>query len=55
MNAMRYDFLKRKFFDQHDDKRFSRIPIHIEDRDQINGFVLRSDLPAQVRGNGGKS
>ena len=45
-----------EFFEQHDDKRFSRIPIHIEDRDQINGFVLRSDLLlAQARGNGGNT
>lgn len=42
------------FFNKHDDKRFSRIPIYTEMPDQITGFVLRSDLlTAQARGNTG--
>lgn len=40
------------FFNKHDDKRFSRIPIYEDTTDHITGFVLRSDLlTAQARGN----
>ncbi len=40
------------FFNRHDDKRFSRIPIYEDSPDHIVGFVLRSDLlTAQGRGN----
>ena len=40
------------FFNKHDDKRFSRIPIYEGGKDSITGFVLRSDLlTAQARGN----
>ena len=42
------------FFASHEAVRFSRIPIHLEDRDHLDGFVLRSDLLlAQANGKGG--
>jgi CBS domain containing-hemolysin-like protein len=41
-----------QFFHQHDHVRFSRIPVYGSDPDQVNGFVLRSDIMlAQARGN----
>ena len=40
------------FFNKYDEQRFSRIPVYSEDKDQVTGFVLRSDLlVAQARGN----
>ena len=43
------------YFENHSDSRFSRIPVYREERDQVTGFVLRSDLLlAQARGNTGK-
>lgn len=42
----------QQFFYRHDDIRFSRIPIYSGEKDQITGFVLRTDLLlAQARGN----
>ena len=42
------------FFNRHDTRRFSRIPIYGEDPDQLIGFVLRNDLLlAKARGNTG--
>jgi len=32
------------FFDAHESVRFSRIPLYRDDPDQLDGFVLRSDL-----------
>jgi len=32
------------FFDEHQSVRFSRIPLFSDDPDQVDGFVLRSDL-----------
>ena len=32
------------FFDEYAAVRFSRIPLYRDDRDQVDGFVLRSDL-----------
>ncbi len=44
------------FFRAHDQVRFSRIPIYAKEPDQVNGFVLRSDmLLAQARGESGKT
>jgi len=41
-----------EFFQKYDQVRFSRIPIHAQTRDDVTGFVLRSDLLlAQARGN----
>jgi CBS domain containing-hemolysin-like protein len=41
-----------EYFHRHDSSPFSRIPVYSEHPDQINGFVLRSDLLlAQARGN----
>lgn len=41
-----------EFFHKHDRVRFSRIPIYAASRDEVTGFVLRSDLLlAQARGN----
>ena len=41
-----------RFFYQHDDNRFSRIPLCSEDKEEITGFVLRVDLLlALARGN----
>ena len=40
-----------EFFGKYEKARFSRIPVYGEDPDQIQGFVLRSDLLlAQARG-----
>lgn len=40
------------FFNQYDNKRFSRIPLFENSIDDISGFVLRSDLlTAQAKGN----
>ena len=42
-----------QFFATHSDERFSRIPLYGESREEISGFVLRSDLLlAQARGQG---
>ncbi len=44
-----------EYFHRYDQVTFSRIPVYAENRDEINGFVLRSDiLLAQARGNSGK-
>lgn len=44
------------FFLRHQKERFSRIPVYGESRDDLTGFVLRSDLLlAQARGNGDKT
>lgn len=41
-----------EFFWKYEDRRFSRIPVYRENSDQLDGFVLRSDLLlAQARGN----
>ncbi len=41
-----------EFFSAYDDTRFSRIPIYENNREQLEGFVLKSDLLlAQTRGN----
>jgi CBS domain containing-hemolysin-like protein len=43
------------FFAIYDHHRFSRIPIYAENRDDVTGFVLRSDLLlAQAGGNSDK-
>ncbi len=40
------------FFSAYHDSRFSRVPIYIEDREHLTGFVLKSDLMlAKARGN----
>lgn len=50
--ALRANNSVELFFNKHDHQRFSRIPIYREAPDQIDGFVLRSDLLiAQARGN----
>lgn len=44
-----------EFFQKYDQVRFSRIPIYAQTRDEVTGFVLRSDLLlAQARGNSNK-
>ena len=44
------------YFHQHDRIRFSRIPVYGGDREDITGFVLRSDLLlSQARGNAASS
>ena len=46
----------QEFFEDYDEGHFSRIPVYGEDPDQVNGFVLRSDmLLAQARGDSGKT
>ena len=43
------------YFQNHSDSRFSRVPVYRGERDQVTGFVLRSDLLlAQARGNSAK-
>ena len=40
-----------EFFAAHSDERFSRMPLYGDNREQVTGFVLRSDLLlAQARG-----
>ncbi|HSG08277.1 MAG TPA: hemolysin family protein [Longimicrobiales bacterium] len=40
-----------EFFSAHSDERFSRIPLYGDSREEVTGFVLRSDLLlAQARG-----
>jgi CBS domain containing-hemolysin-like protein len=34
----------KEFFEGHGEVPFSRIPVHGEDHDEINGFVLRADI-----------
>jgi CBS domain containing-hemolysin-like protein len=42
------------FFARHEEMRFSRIPVYTRDRDELDGFVLRSDLLlAQAKGESG--
>jgi CBS domain containing-hemolysin-like protein len=44
-----------EFFHNYDQLPFSRIPIYCDERENISGFVLRTDLLlAQARGNGDK-
>jgi CBS domain containing-hemolysin-like protein len=44
------------FFQDHDQARFSRIPVYAKDPDKVNGFVLRGDmLLAQARGESSNS
>ena len=46
------DQLVKDYFEQYHSSRFSRIPVFHEDRDQVTGFVLRSDLLlSHARGN----
>jgi len=33
-----------QFFDNHADKPFSRIPLHAKSREDISGYVLKTDL-----------
>ncbi len=41
-----------QFFASHSDERFSRIPLYGDNREEVTGFVLRSDLLlAQARGH----
>jgi CBS domain containing-hemolysin-like protein len=41
-----------EFFHKHGHTRFSRIPVYSDNQEQVDGFVLRSDmLLAQARGN----
>lgn len=45
--------LVEEFFDQHENIRFSRIPIYSDNQEQVSGFVLRSELlSAQATGKG---
>ena len=46
------DLHVEEFFWKYEDQRFSRIPIHADNPEHLNSFVLRSDLLlAQARGN----
>jgi CBS domain containing-hemolysin-like protein len=48
------ELLLKDYFNQHSSSRFSRIPIYQGYRDQVTGFVLRSDLLlSHARGNSG--
>ncbi|MCP5381691.1 MAG: HlyC/CorC family transporter [Kordiimonadaceae bacterium] len=42
--AMPATMTVREFFSLHDDKPFSRIPVYDDSRDNINGYVLKTDL-----------
>lgn len=42
--SMPLDSTVDAFFEENEDARFSRIPVYREDPDQVDGFVLRSDL-----------
>ncbi len=53
--ALRQDSTVEEFFTSHVNTPFSRIPIYGENRDDISGFVLKSDLLlAQAKGQGSK-
>lgn len=46
------DLRVEEFFWKYEERRFSRIPIYVDDPEHLDGFVLRSDLLlAQARGN----
>jgi len=48
------DMLVGAFAGEHENQRFSRIPLYAGDPDHVNGFVLRSEvLLAQSRGESG--
>lgn len=50
------DMTVESFFHRHEDVRFSRIPIYVDESDNLEGFVLRSELLlAQARGDSGRS
>lgn len=41
-----------QYFEQHGESRFSRVPIYQQDKEHLNGFVLKDDLLlAQARNN----
>jgi CBS domain containing-hemolysin-like protein len=51
--SLQQDLRVDNFFENYSQVRFSRIPIYAASRDEVTGFVLRSDLLlAQARGNG---
>jgi CBS domain containing-hemolysin-like protein len=50
--SLPYRMTVQEFFHKHDNIRFSRIPVHGDERENVIGFVLRADLLlAQARGN----
>ena len=54
--ALRRSTTVEEYFHRYDQVTFSRIPVFDENRDQIQGFVLRNDiLLAQARGNSKKT
>jgi len=54
--ALRSSTTVEEYFHRYDQVTFSRIPVYEDNRDQIHGFVLRTDiLLAQARGNSRKT
>ncbi|QDT09087.1 CNNM domain-containing protein [Planctomycetes bacterium K23_9] len=51
--ALQQDLMSRQVLEKHDKLFFSRIPIFGENRDQIKGFVLKTDLLIDDIRNGG--
>jgi len=55
MFSLSQEVLVEEFFHKHDQTPFSRIPIFEGEREDITGYVFRSDLLlAQARGNGNR-
>jgi CBS domain containing-hemolysin-like protein len=51
--SLRRDISVQAFFAEHEQVRFSRIPLYREDPDELESFVLRSDLLlARAKGEG---
>ena len=51
--SLRRDIPVEAFFTEHEQVRFSRIPLYRDDPDELEGFVLRSDLLlARAKGEG---
>lgn len=54
--SLNEELLVEEFFHKYDQTPFSRILVYSEDKENINGFVMRRDLLlAQARGNGKNS
>ena len=56
MFSLSEDMTVGEYFQQHSTEKFSRIPVYSGEREQITGFVLRSDiLNEQANGNSEKT
>lgn len=51
--ALQQDLTSHEVLQQHEELHFSRLPIYAEERDNVTGFVLKSDLLMDDIRNGG--